>query len=386
MKVMQKFVLPRSYMNNHSLKQYLAYILGQSVRLLKFFLPIKSLRNKLKVLQVICLRNSYNCIPAQEYIDKFRVNVDTYFLDGIKVFVFSDFYVTVNETSAESYIHDENKNILVESGAAYFNRKLPTFLINFNKTKFIDIDEAVDLAIIYNYNYWHFSFTALDKIMAFEENGYKGKYIVPNIKYIRELLSLTNIPMEKFIFTDGTKCTFRVKKLHLLEYSYRGDSTSFSNPETMHKIRDLVLSNIDLSDISKYPKRIFVKRIGIRKIKNEPEIEDYLNRYDFKTIIPEDYSVEEQIKYFYAADIILCAHGANSTNALYMRPNTHFIECFGAKYVNPCMLDIIKVNKLNYHMIVENLYSKNTKKNVEGWIADYNVDLKHLDSVLYNLV
>ncbi len=37
-------------------------------------------------------------------------------------------------------------------------------------------------------------------------------------------------------------------------------------------------------------------------------------------------------------------------------------------------------------MIVENLYSKHSKKNVKGSIADYNVDLKHLDSVLYNLV
>lgn len=383
---MQKSEPPRFSMNNNILKRSLAYIAGLSIRILKLFVPIKSLWNKLKVLQDICYRHSYNFISAQEYIDKFRVNTDTYFLDGIKVFVFSDFYVTVNETSVESYIHDKRKNILIESGASYVNRNVPTILINFPKTKLIDIDEAVDLALMNNYNYWHFSFTALDKIMAFEENGYKGKYIVPNIKYIRELLALTNIPMEKFIFTDGTKCTFRVKKLHVLEYSYKGDSTSFSNPEIMHKIRDLVLSNIDLSDISSYPKRIFVKRIGVRKIKNESEVENYLNRYGFKTIVPEDYSVEEQIKYFYAADIVFCAHGANSTNALYMRPNTHFIESFGVKYVNPCILDIIKVNKLNYNMIVENLSSPNTKKNIEGCSANYNVDLKHLDSVLYNLV
>ena len=78
---------------------------------------------------------------------------------------------------------------------------------------------------------------------------------------------------------------------------------------------------------------------------------------------------------------MFCAHGANSTNALYMRSNTHFLESFGDKYINPCMFDIIKRNKIHYHMLV----GKTNNKSV-GYTSDYPVSIEHLDCILYNLV
>ena len=371
------------------------YLLDVFIKVFKNCIPNKAIRHELKWKQERFFGQSlsYKVLPADEYIKRFEKNVPIYTLDNKKVYVFKDFFVSVNPGGTKSYIHDKNKNILLQSAPdSQYKLSFLTFPLNMKKRRVIILDEAVDLAIMFNNNYWHFTFTVLDKIINFEENGYKGLYIVPNVKYIKELLELTGINKERFIYPVGNE-TYSINKLHVINYMYPeyfkyGIKT---NAFTMKKARDLVLSHINMSDIDKYPKKIYVKRIGTRKIRNEKEVEELLKRYNFKTIIPEDYSVEEQIKTFYAADIVICPHGANSTNALYMRPDTHFIECFGVNFIYPCMLDISKINKLNYHMLVERaanvgcaapnapgIYSKD-------YCCDYYVDIIHLDSLLYNL-
>ena len=83
------------------------------------------------------------------------------------------------------------------------------------------------------------------------------------------------------------------------------------------------------------PKKIYVKRIGKRKLLGA---DDILAGYGFTTIVPEEYSVREQMKLFYNADVVFCVHGANSTNCLYMREGTVFVEAFSSYWMNRCNL------------------------------------------------
>ena len=76
---------------------------------------------------------------------------------------------------------------------------------------------------------------------------------------------------------------------------------------------------------AEYPKKIYVKRIGIRKLLNGEEI---ALKTGFRIIVPEEHSVKEQMNLFYNADIVLCPHGANSTNFLYMHKGAVFAEIF----------------------------------------------------------
>jgi len=70
-------------------------------------------------------------------------------------------------------------------------------------------------------------------------------------------------------------------------------------------------------------------------------------------MIPEEYSVYEQIKHFANADIIVQPHGANCTNMLYSKPGTSFVECFGHRWINPCMIGTIIFLELDYRMVCE---------------------------------
>ena len=93
------------------------------------------------------------------------------------------------------------------------------------------------------------------------------------------------------------------------------------------------------------PKKIYVKRIGTRKLLGA---DDLITEYGFTTMIPEDYNVKDQMTFFYNADIIFCVHGANSTNCLYMREGTVFIEAFSSYWMNTFNLYTVAASGINY--------------------------------------
>ena len=93
------------------------------------------------------------------------------------------------------------------------------------------------------------------------------------------------------------------------------------------------------------PKKIYVKRIGKRKLLGA---DDIIAEYGFTTMVPEDYSVKEQMALFYNADIVFCVHGANSTNCLYMHKDAVFIEAFSSYWMNRYNLYTITAAGIRY--------------------------------------
>jgi hypothetical protein len=66
-----------------------------------------------------------------------------------------------------------------------------------------------------------------------------------------------------------------------------------------------------------------------REIKDIHTIENYMkNKYknDFELLILENIDFEQQVKYFYNADIIVCAHGAGMSNMFFCNKNTKILE------------------------------------------------------------
>lgn len=348
-------------------------------RILINLIPSKKLKNVLRDENKRFLFNkTYNFVSVKDAVKDCR----HYKIHGgvINVYEVKDFFVSCFKLT--TYIHDNHKNILYESGNHHGKDFAPKKVLVKNIE---EIDEACNLALGWNSNYWHFTFEAMAKLMAIEESGYKGKYIIFNNSFSKELLKLAEISDDRILFVkDGTD--YLVKKLHVIEsLNYSANKTT----DCLMKFRDKVLSNIDFSDIEKYPERIYVKRIGVRKIKNENDVLKIIDKYGFKTIIPENLSVVEQIKHFYAAKICFSPHGANSTNALYMREGAHFIESFGHAFNNPCVLSAISKIKINYHMLTEYMKAPKIKayKNYfsENCFSDYDVNMQLLEVILCNI-
>ena len=341
------------------------------LRIILNFIPNQKFKHQLRFFRNKVLIGKYRYFNIEDYQKIKKTRYETYELNNKRITVAQNLYVSIFKDF--SYIHDENKNILLESVPSKSVKEIQGSRIK-NLKNAVFIDEAVNLTGICLSNYWHFTFMALDKIIEFEENGFSGKYLVFNYTYLNELLQLCQIPANKLIFVNPQE-VYRVNKLHVIDGYGKYDIQSII------KIRNIITNKINKANLENYPKKLYVRRVGPykRKVKNEDEVIALLKNYGYKMINPDDLSVEDQIKYFMAADIVITPHGANSTNALYMHEGSRFIECFGHTYIAPHMLEVIKNNKMFYQMLVEHNY-------YEKFIdTDYSLSLLLLEDTVYNL-
>ena len=233
------------------------------------------------------------------------------------------------------------------------------------------------LAKLYSRNYWHFTYEALDQIWILEKNGYKGRYILPKTAFSGELLSLLGPDPERIVWLEDLDAQKTYHFESLLCTELLQDNKSCSAPVLLDMARH-ILSRIP-DDHKSYPKRIFVRRIGIRKLLIP---ERFLEKYGFVTIIPEELSVSDQIRFFRNADIVLCPHGANSTNSLYMRPGSVFIETFPGGYNNPCCLETLTAAGVYYLPVTEIV--TDTESVRDAFDKDYTLPESLLKSVMKN--
>ena len=342
------------------------------VKIFMNFVPDSDLKQKLRTFKKTLFLN-VNSYLVSDYCRVKKLKDRTYSAGNYKLSIVDDFYVNIY--TDYSYIYDKDKKFLREISLDNKIVNIPTQKIKITKDKVIELDEAVNLALSCLFNFWHFTFQALDKMVALEEAGYQGKYLLFDKVFIKKLVKWCGIPEDKIIYVKNGE-VYKVKKLHVIHECGKYDKN------VLQTIKKRVLSNIDMSDLEKYPKKLFVRRIGYsRVIKNEDEIIEILKKYGFEMMFPDDYPLEEQIKYFHAADVVFTPHGANSTNALYMHEGSRFIECFGKSYVTPFMLDIIQDNKMSYNMLVEWNYADR----IEDKAANYIIKPVLVEDTIYNL-
>lgn len=191
-------------------------------------------------------------------------------------------------------------------------------------------------------NYWHFTYSCLDIIWLLEQSGFEGKYVIPNKKFCCEILQIIGVSPERIV----TLRNFEHNKIYVFEEVFyvtiREAQEKYGTPVLLEAAA-FIKSKLPIDP--SLPKKIYVKRIGKRKLLGANKL---LEEYGFTTMIPENYSVKEQMTLFYNADIVFCVHGANSTNCLYMRKNTVFIEAFSSYWINRCNLYTVAAAEVHY--------------------------------------
>ena len=289
----------------------------------------------------------YPISSFEQGIKPFEINQDGY-----------DFYVVKNicgamanyESNELLYLFDSKGRVLKEHWEHWtvnpedsFVYDYPFCLDNTKVEKLFLKGQYCILTKKFAGNYWHFTYQCVDSVWLLEKAGYKGFYIIPNYSFCSEILSMLNIAPERIITLD--------KFAHNKEYIFEEVFCVMFSGIRIRGYDAMVLSQIaeyikeKLPEDPLLPKKIYVKRIGKRKLLGADEL---LAQYGFATIVPEDYSVQEQMKLFYNADIVFCVHGANSTNCLYMRKGTVFIEAFSSYWINRCNLYTLAASGIKY--------------------------------------
>ena len=237
------------------------------------------------------------------------------------------------------------------------------------------------LGKIWTSNYWHFTYECLDQVWLLEKSGYTGRYILPKKQFAAELTTLMGIDQDRISWRED----FDIQKVYQFETLVcteliNNDSTK-SAPVLVEMARE-ILNHIPPQERS-YPRRVFVKRIGSRKLILGKKTEALLEELGFETIVPEELSVTEQILYFNNADIVLSPHGANSTNSLYMHPGAVFIETFPYNFVNACCIDTAYYGRLNYLQAIER---HGEPGGSEDMYRDYMINPRLLEMVISDAI
>ena len=234
-------------------------------------------------------------------------------------------------------------------------------------------------------NLWHWTTESLPKLLALEDSGYTGPYIVPHTcKVVEESLAMHGIAKNRLYYND---VSYRVERL-LLPPRLSG-FTLADNMLLSGFLRERILA---ASGELPGTKRCYVRRVGARRIVNEEDLYPLLAEFDFEIMTPEELPLKEQYRYMSNAGCSLMAHGANSTLILAQPAQSAAVECFSNRYVSYNNLHAVRLLKLRYHALVEDLDAScapNPAQSTDEYFAagpkaDIIVDPLHLRILLEN--
>jgi len=129
-------------------------------------------------------------------------------------------------------------------------------------------------------------------------------------------------------------------------------------------------------------KRIYVNRGGAprRRVLNEAAVEKLLKGHGFESVNPGALSFADQVALFAEAEIVVGAHGAGLTNAVFMGPGGAVVELTHDKRVVWTYHEVAGAANLNYACIVGDAVVND--KNDDILFADFSVDLEALETAV----
>ncbi len=149
-------------------------------------------------------------------------------------------------------------------------------------------------------------------------------------QFQRESLRMLGIPEEKVLESDRLP---HIQATELIVPSFAG-YLGWPSGWAIDFLRREFLKGIIPS--YNYPKRIYISRskARYRRVLNEADVVEVLEGFGFVSILPESMSLQEQIAYFYHAEVIVAAHGSGLTNTIFCQAGTKVIELMSPHYIS----------------------------------------------------
>lgn len=145
----------------------------------------------------------------------------------------------------------------------------------------------------------------------------------------------------------------------------------------MNKIREKYTANAYCNQDNGECFFISRNRATRRKILNEDEVIQSLEKFKFKTIFTEDLSWENQVKLFSKAKVIVSIHGAGLTNMLFMQKGCSIIEFRHPESKSQnCYFSLASDLNLNYYYIIGQPDSS------DPHVSNLKIDLSKTETLL----
>ncbi len=210
------------------------------------------------------------------------------------------------------------------------NSKLYPSINQYLKRKFAQ-KEKIDRAILFSVNlggnYFHFFSDIVAKLWMYPQAELKKMPLLVSKQ-------IYNSPLFQYLFQNSHIDSFNWKILDS-EKIYKINKLLLLRPEPYSKTH--WLQTISYFKLSKNKDRkIFLtrsKRTG-RNLINIDEVEAFMQKNSIEVVETEDMSIQEQVKLFSEASLIIGIHGAGLTNIIFAHNN------------NPKIIEIIPENRI----------------------------------------
>jgi capsular polysaccharide biosynthesis protein len=160
--------------------------------------------------------------------------------------------------------------------------------------------------------------------------------------------------LEMFPFADTLLLPRgRALKARSLTFVANPRSAHF-NPAHLRQLKRTILEHFD--GPAPEAERLYITRrdAPLRRVENEDEVIEALERYDFSVIDPAALTFREQVRRFSRCRVVVSVHGAGLTNCLFMPEGGRVLELYRAVAptndgMNPCYWRLSVASNLDYY-------------------------------------
>ncbi|MBG1245356.1 glycosyltransferase family 61 protein [Nostoc sp. NZL] len=203
--------------------------------------------------------------------------------------------------------------------------------------------------------YFHWMFDVLPRIHLLNQAeiqfNHIDKFLVNSLHlcFQKETLEILGIPEKKIIESRQFP---HIKAKQLVVPSLPGQTGNIPK-WACDFLKTKILVNSSTEKVAK-GNLIYISRdrAAFRRIINEDELVQFLNKFKFEVIFLEKISVAEQASVLSSASVIVAAHGAGLSNLVFCSPGTKIIELFSPNYVNGCYWVLSNNMELDYYYLI----------------------------------
>ena len=239
-------------------------------------------------------------------------------------------------------------------------------------------------------NYNHFIVEYLARWYIYKLSNLDYDYIDFNekLKFQKEFIKLLDIPEKKII--SRLQINSPIKADYLIVPSLINNWEYFTMKNKKLHFMKQYLPNWFIDVHKQFRKKfessekIFISRskANRRKITNEKEVIELVNKYGFKVFNMEDLQIVEQINLFNKAKVVIAPHGAGISNIVYCSNPFKLLEIFPENYFDSSYRILAQVLKCEYHYYIAKC-PINSNKHPQK--EDLYIDCETLNKWLLNL-
>ncbi|HRP37467.1 MAG TPA: glycosyltransferase family 61 protein [Candidatus Dojkabacteria bacterium] len=261
-------------------------------------------------------------------------------------------------------------------------------IANANSDNLIELNNNVYLLIHHPwYNYYHWMCEAILRLWIVRDRIDNMILILPDYYKDSDFImgSLKPFKIQKIFFIPNGKSLF-IKNLCLPQIKPICDSYFVKE---LIGIRKLYLNYIMQKGIDiDIGEKIYLsrKKASRKKVTNETEVEQLVQKYGFKVAYNEDYSFLEQVSLYSNAKFLISIHGSGLTNMLFMKDRSSILEVHKKKtntLNRPSFVFWYQASALEFnyfHQICE------SGDDDDYFFGDFKIDVHNLEKAILEML